>query len=167
MLLTLAAVAMTTALMTDPPPPPSYDPLVDRHFAAEITVLDADYITCWPPFEEVIDGVQVGGFNSVTWADDTGAIRILVDPETDYDIRATIQIITDDGDDLGHEPDVWPFHYNYEVPVTREHRIETAVRIIVEGLNRFSAEGGTFFELSFWLDFLRGGDDPQGDQVVP
>lgn len=156
----LTALAITTALtLGDPPSPPNYEPEVSRPLAGEILVFDADFVVVTPYYLDVLDGVQAG-FGTVAYADDTGMIRLRVDPERDYEVRATIVIMGPDGDDYPDtEPDPYYFPFEHSLPVTRDHRIESAVRMMLEGIRRFTDEGGNFFDLSYWMDYIN--NEPQ------
>lgn len=113
------------------------DPVAERPLAAVIEIQGADLAWIAPGPVEVTHGTEIG-VGWVAWAGPDRLIRFRVDPGTDYVVTAGV------GSDA---PRVLSSH---PLPVTREHRIEKAVRDLIDAQRRLQAEGANFFDISRW-----------------
>lgn len=116
-------------------------PQIRRPLAAVIEVQGADLAWIRPGPVEVIAGVDIGP-GWAAWAGPDGVIRFRVHPGTDYTVTAAV------GEAL---PRVETSH---PMPVTRDHRIEQAVRDLMDAQRRLQAEGGTFFDIAHWTTII-------------
>lgn len=112
-------------------------PQVRRPVAGVIEIDGADLARIWPAPVGVLEGGDVGG-GWAAWAGPRGRIRFAVEPGTDYTVIASV------GDTF---PRVDTSH---PMPVTREHRIEQAVRDLMDAQRRLQAESANFFDIERW-----------------
>ena len=114
-------------------------PVASRPLASSIVVQGADVV--WISPGPVV--VAEGEFLHPGWvghADDSGLVRFVVHPATDYTVTARL------GDPLTTDAQVWTF----QLPVTRDHRIEVSVRDRIDAQARFQAEGANFQDFIRW-----------------
>lgn len=117
------------------------EPVVTRPLAEVIQIDGADAAYIRPGPVQVVRGEDI----NYTWmahADAEGRITFRVKPGVDYTITAR----------------VGPWHSGVEtshpLPVTRDHRIEQAVRDLVDANRRLQAEGANFFDIARWQSVI-------------
>jgi hypothetical protein len=129
-------------------------PTVQRPLAGLVRITGANL--AWPSprhAAEIIRGIPMLGH--IALAGDDGLIEFRVNPEEVF----RVHIATDypgrphDVDPPAGEPETLEnqFRRNIKehlVPVTRDHRIEVAVRLLNDGQHRIAVEGATFHEIA-------------------
>lgn len=117
-------------------------PQVRRPMAGVIEIDGADLARIWPAPVGVLDGIDAGGGWAV-WAGPDGRIRFAVKPEEDYTVIASVG-------------ETFPrLDTSHPMPVTRDHRIEQAVRDLMDAQRRLQAESANFFDIERWQSLIR------------
>ena len=125
-------------------------PTATRPYAGTVEITGATFAYLEPPGTFNHSGTDIANGWAV-WADDTGTITLAVPPEAD----TTVTIVRM----VGPEPLEGPWAretFTIDLPVTRDHQIETAVRMWHESQRRLEAVNADFFEIADQLSRIQG-----------
>jgi len=128
--ITLAALVLTA-------------PTAERPYAGRVEVRGASFAIIGTP-ADLIAGVEIGS-GWAAFPDADGLIAWSVDPAADQDVTAVVY----HGPPPTDPADPWPSdRVAFALPVTREHRIETAVRLWIESQRQLQAIGANVHEIA-------------------